>query len=140
MKTKREKVASPPSIDGGELIKKLILEVVIKAAIAGAIAAFPFLGLPFISPIVGAIFGYVGNLIADQLIKIAGDLKIDIQVEGENFEYKNAEKGIKDALAVPQSDPEREKKLEAAKQEYKKRLSQLIKTSPVTVSFSLHQR
>lgn len=107
-----------------DTLKKLILDTVIKAVIAKAVAAVPFLGWPLINPVLGLIVGKIFELAYDELytglqfIIIDNDAKLRAQLYHETAEELRRvidEKGM---------DNEEARKLS---EEFDRRLRDLIK-------------
>lgn len=103
-------------------IKRLIYETVLKAVIARAIAAAPFLAWPVVNPVFVYILTKIADAIYDELkVHVTFDL-IDIRTEQEQKEYD--EKVL--VLKVAQ-ESQNEEAIRQAEAEFKEKLATLIR-------------
>lgn len=121
-----------------KVIKTLIFDVAVKAAVASAISALPILGLPVIRPIFTFIVEKTASLIYKELSRFVVFSIIDIQNETDLKNYQEAVKSLEAVLEIPadhydhgeEGVNKKEIEIEKAKQEYKKRLADLIRFKP----------
>lgn len=117
------------------VVKRLIYEVVVKAVIAKAVAALPFLGYPVIGPIFAFFVTKFADLVYEELARVVTFAVIDFQVERERAAFEEAAGKLKDTLATPPEHydggpEEKEKKINEQKEEFKRRLADLIRLRP----------
>lgn len=105
------------------IVKSIVIDVVMKAVLARIVMAIPFLGMPIIGPIFGFLLGKVFTLVAEELTKMVENKVIDIKVGGQKDKYDEAVNNLKVVVESPDKTPEQ---IEAAKNEFKKRLQDLI--------------
>ena len=114
-----------------DLVRKAIMDAILKVVMGRIIAALPFLSIPIIGPILAPIIGYfVGkilNLVADELILMINMKVIEIRVSGEVKDYEKTVDELKVELAKPVPD---EEALRAAKEKLKKSLHDLVNFGP----------
>lgn len=106
-----------------EIIKKLLVEVVMKAVMARIVAAVPFLGFPIIGPIFSLIMGKVFNMVGDELVLMIKLKQIELKVGKENDEYKEAVNNLKIEVEKPEQD---QQKINEAKEKAREALKKLI--------------
>lgn len=105
------------------IIDQVFREVILKIVIDKIVAKIPFLAFPIINPIFGWIVGWIGGQILDEM-QNAIELKlIDMKVDGQKDDYNEAVEKLKVIVDKPDKTPE---ELEAAKNELKKRLHDLV--------------
>lgn len=121
-----------------KIIKHLIFDVAVKAAVASAISAAPLLGVPVIRPIFTFIVERVANLVYTELSRFVVFSIIDLKNETDLKNYQDAVKQLETILETPPEHYDhgedgihkKEIEIEKAKEEYKKRLASLIRFNP----------
>lgn len=108
-------------------IRDLIFNVVLAAAIQGISAAIPFLKLPVISTVFSFIVTKVAEAIYVELSRYVVFSLIDMRVGEERDKYKAAVVELKETTSKPGATPE---EINAAKQEFERRLRALISLKP----------
>lgn len=108
-------------------IKKLIIDVILKAVMAKLVTAIPFLGMPFLGPLVGFFVGKLLNMVGDELALMVEFKVIDIKVGKEVKGYEEAVLELKTELDKPIKD---EVKINEAKDRFKEKLRDLIDMRP----------
>lgn len=117
------------------IIKTLIFEVAVKAAVASAISALPILGVTPLRQIFTFIVEKVATLVYKELSRFVVFSIIDIKNERDLKEYQEAVNNLETILKTPAAHydhgPEgvnkKEIEIEKAKQEYKARLAALVR-------------
>lgn len=117
------------------IIRVLIFEVAVKAAIASAISALPILGLPIIRQLFTLIVEKMAMLVFKELSRFVVFSIIDLKNESDLREYENALGQLKTVLNTPaehydhgeEGENAKQLELQKAKDEYKKRLASLIR-------------
>jgi hypothetical protein len=120
------------------IIKYLIFDVAVKAAVASAISAAPLLGIPIIRPIFTFIVEKTANLIYKELSRFVVFSIIDLKNETDLKNYQEAVRQLETILDTPaeyfdhgiEGVNKKELEIEKAKEEYKKRLASLIRFNP----------
>jgi hypothetical protein len=108
----------------GDIIKGLILDVALKAAISRAVAAIPFLALPIINPIFAYLMGVAAKYLYTEMERVVAFKIIDHKTEAEQKEYDAAAERLKNELQKPEQD---RLAIDAAKEEMRKKLALLIR-------------
>lgn len=106
------------------LIKSIIFELVLKAAISRAIAYLPFLAFPVINPIFVYLIEKIGTMIYVELERSVAFQIIDYRTEAYRQAYDEAVEGLKNELDTPIPDSGR---VEAAKEVMRDRLRDLVR-------------
>jgi len=108
---------------GKAAARKLVFDFLVKKAIARAVLAVPFLGLPFIGPFFAWVFTKGAELLYTEL-ELGFDLYIiDARVQHNREAYDQAVKDLGTVLKNGASDEEKQ----LAKEEFKARLGSLIR-------------
>lgn len=110
-----------------EIVKKILIDVVMKVVLARIVAAIPFLGAPIIGPIVAALLGKLFNVIGDELVLMIKLKQIEIKVGKEDAAYTESKNKLEEVLNNPQKS---EAEIEAAKEQLKKDFQRLINFNP----------
>lgn len=114
-----------------ETIRKLLFEVALKAVIARAIAAAPFLGFAIINPVFVFLAEKLMTAVYEELSTVVNFAIVDIKVEGERRAYDEAVQRLRDILTVPpihwDTEEARNAAIEKAKAEFRARLRDLIR-------------
>jgi len=119
-------------------IKALFFEEVCNAAIAKAVAALPFLGIPGVYSIFSFVVTKVGGLIYEELsLRITFQL-IDSHVGAEKDEFDNAKAELERVLTLeqhiqdpsPENSAEIQRQIDEAKAKFKEKLASLIRIKP----------
>ena len=105
--------------------RKLLYEVVLKSVMSKIVTAIPFFGLPFIYPILNFVFFKVADKIFNELADMGMLFKIDFKTEAQADAYIKATNELKEVLKLPDNG-ENNAEIERRKEEYKKRLRDLI--------------
>lgn len=105
-----------------EIIKGLLKEFLVKAAIKKLVAAVPMFGLPVLNPLTIYLVGKLFEHIYEEVAMIMAITKIEIDVERERREYEKAKEDLRRTLE--NNDEEARKK---AEEEFDRRLGDLIK-------------
>lgn len=121
-----------------KVVKTLIFDVAVKAAVASAIAAVPLLGAPVIRQIFTFIVEKTATLIYKELSRFVVFSIIDFKNEADLKNYQEASKTLGIAMETPaehydhgaEGVNKRELEIEKAKEEYKKKLASLIRFNP----------
>lgn len=118
-------------MEAKDIIKKLIFDVAVKAAIKQLVTssfASPLFSIPVLGPICAYLAGWAIEWVADILyVEIARFVTftiIDFKTEQERMLYENAVGNLKQVLADPEEKPEEK---ERAKELFKARLRDLIR-------------
>lgn len=106
-----------------EIIKKILIEVVMKTILSRIVSAVPFLGYPIIGPIFSMLFGKLFNMIGDELVLMVKLKQIEIRVGKEDASYTESKKKLEEVLNKPEKS---EAEIEAAKEELKKNFQRLV--------------
>lgn len=101
-----------------EIIKSLVWDVVLRAAIESLLVAVPFLNLPVVRQLVTYFLTKFGDFVYSQLDRYVAFTVIDLQTEHQRQEYEAAVKRL--AASTPEQ-------LDLAKEQFKKTLHELIK-------------
>jgi len=104
-----------------EIVKKLVYEVIVKAAITRLVAAIPFLNLPIVNPLTVYFLGRFAEHLYDVISLYITFQVIDFQTAHQKIEYERA---VSELLKAQQSQNKEEQ--DRAKAEFKKRLGDLI--------------
>lgn len=107
-----------------ELIKKLIFEVIVKAAIDRAVAALPLLGLPVLNPLFTWAVMKIATLIYTELARHVSFALIDLKTKQEREAYEEAVIELKRVQLEVAPEPG---ELDRAKQKFKDTLRDLIR-------------
>lgn len=106
---------------------RLGVGLAVKAVIASAVTALPFLGIPGVN----YLFSWGVNWVADKLLPYLEiffvDRIIEIQVEAEKKAYEKVREELKAVLASHLSTPEQ---IQNASDDFDTRLSNLIRIRP----------
>lgn len=121
-----------------KIIKHLIFDVAVKAAVASAISAAPLLGVPVIRPIFTFMVEQIANLVYKELSRFVVFSIIDLRNEADLKNYQEAVEQLEKILETPADHfdhgedgiHKKELEIEKAKEEYKKRLASLIRFNP----------
>jgi len=121
-----------------KIIYALIMGVAVKAGIAYVISVLPILGVPPLKQIFTYLFEKIALVLYEQLSRFVVFSIIDFENEADLKAYQNAVDSLKLVLNTPAENydhgPEgvnqREIDIEKAKEEYKKRLKDLIRFKP----------
>lgn len=105
-----------------EILKSLIREFLVKRAITKLVAALPFLGLPVLNPLTAYLVGKLFEVIYDEVAMIVALTKIEIDVSHDRDAYVKATEELKKQL-----ESQDEESIRIAKEEFKRRLGDLIK-------------
>lgn len=105
-----------------EVIKDLVRDVLVKAAIKKLIAVAPLFGLPVLNPLTVYLVGKLFEVIYDEVAMIIALTKIDIDVQHEKEAYEKAAEELKKKL-----ETQDEESIQKAKEEFKRRLGDLIR-------------
>lgn len=106
-------------------IKKLIMEVVVNNAIKAAKAAVPFLNWPVLNQLFTSLVQWTASLIYDEMAQNYALIAIDLKTESQKQEYKEAVSKLETIISKPKEEQNAEE-VEKARQEFKKRLQELI--------------
>lgn len=109
------------------LIKGIIFDVVLKAAISRAIAYLPFLAWPIVNPLFTFFMSKLGSLIFTELKRNVSFAIIDYRTEKERAAYEAAAERLKNEFRQPEIDPA---SIEKAKQAMRDSLAELIRFRP----------
>jgi len=120
------------------IIKTIIFEVAVKAAVASAITALPILGVIPLRQIFTFIVEKIANIVYKELSRFVVFSIIDFENEKDLKEYQEAVINLKKILEIPadhydhgeEGINKKEIEIEKAKQEYKKRLASVIRFKP----------
>lgn len=110
-----------------EIVKKLIFDVILKAAVKKIIAAFPVFGFPVINPIFLYFLNKLANHIYSELAEKVGFYLIDLKTEEEKQEY---EKAVVVLQKIHNTGTATKEEVERAKENFRKTLGDLIRLSP----------
>jgi hypothetical protein len=118
-----------------EVTRKLIFDLAVKSAIASAIAQFPFLGIVGIRQIFSFIIEKTASLVYEQLSRFVVFSIIDLKNQSDLKAYQEATISLKMAIETPSEHYDhgehgiikKEAEIEQAKDEFKKRLANLIR-------------
>jgi hypothetical protein len=109
-----------------EIVKEVIYDSVVKAAIKRVIAALPFLATPVIGPVLAYILSSLITRLADLLYKelslFVTFSVIDFQTEQQKRKYEAAVEALKAATQT-----KNQKEIERAKKEFQDRLRDVIR-------------
>lgn len=105
-----------------DIIKSLVWDVVLGAAIDALFVAVPFLNLPVLRQLIRYMLTTFGDYVYKQLDRYVAFTVIDFQTEHQRAEYEKAVAAL--STANSGGTPE---ELERAKEEFKKSLSALIR-------------
>lgn len=105
-------------------VKALVFDVALKAIIAQIITKAPFLAWPVINPVFIYAITKVVELAYDEMIRVAGFIVIDFKTEMQRDAYEDARDELREELKKPERD---EAAIAKAKEEFKKRLADLIR-------------
>jgi len=111
-----------------DVVKKLVFDVILKAAISKIIAAVPFLAWPVINPLFVYIVTKVATRLYEEMETHVQFTLIDLKTKAELEAYNKAVAELKAAHAAPIID---QKEIENAKQKFKATLGNLIRINPV---------
>lgn len=125
----RSSESNPPKAEdiASSLIKSLIFEVVLTAAISKAITYLPFLAWPVVNPIFVYLVEKIGTMIYVELERAVAFEIIDYRTEAEKEAYDQAAERLKNELEHPIPDPDR---IETAKEVMRDKLRDLIRLRP----------
>lgn len=104
-----------------KVVKNLVLEVAVKAAIKRLFIAIPWLGIPVVSQIVSYFAMKLAEFLYDEMALAISFAIIDIKVDLQADAYKAASQELKNAV-----DSQDEVKINEAKQKFKNSLRDLI--------------
>jgi ABC-type branched-subunit amino acid transport system permease subunit len=121
------------------IIKHLIFDVAVKAAVASAITAAPLLGVPVIRTIFTFMVEKIATLVYKELSRFVVFSIIDLKNEADLKSYQEAVSNLEIILETPPAHFDygidgvlkKEAEIEKAKEEYKKRLASLIRFNPM---------
>jgi len=128
-----------PAVDAASaILKKLIFEVVLKEVMKRLITQYAFLSLPVVGPIFAFMMGKLATLFYEEMARLAVFAILDVQVNAEKKALEVATSALKKLLeATPilgVSEEQKNAALEKAKEEFKKKLADLVRL-PVQLPF-----
>lgn len=104
-----------------KVVKDLVLEIAVKAALKRLFIAVPWLGIPVVSQIVSYIAMKLAEFLYDELAMAISFAVIDFKTEKQAEAHKEASQELKSAL-----ESQDEVKINEAKQKFKDSLRDLI--------------
>lgn len=110
-----------------KVIRSLIFDVVLGAALKSISAAIPFLNLPVINQIFVFIVTKVAGVLYDEMSRYVKFTLIDIRTNAEKEAYEKAVAELKVVHDAPQKTPE---EIARAKEKFKSTLRDLIRIKP----------
>jgi hypothetical protein len=121
-----------------KIIQTLIMGVALNAGIAYVISVLPILGVPPLKQIFTFIFEKLATVLYTELSRFVAFSIIDFENERDLETYQSAVNSLRIVLNTPAENydhgpdgvNQREIEIEKAKQEYKKRLADLIRFKP----------
>lgn len=128
----------PTKENADKIIQTLIMGVALKAGIVYVISVLPILGVPPLKQIFTFIFEKLALVLYAQLSRFVVFSIIDIENQADLETYQSAVNSLRIVLETPAENydhgpdgvNQRELEIEKAKQEYKKRLADLIRFKP----------
>lgn len=108
-----------------ELIKRALFELFMKTVVVQAITVFPFLSWPFFNPLFLYLVRKVSDKVYDQAKKEGIEIYIQLKTEKEKRQYAEAVNILRNAAGKS------EEEINAAREEFDRRLRDLIRLRPV---------
>lgn len=105
------------------IVKSILFEEIIKAVMSKIITVIPVLGWPVINQIFSRVLYKVADMFYTELKTHSAFLQIDFEVETQRVEYDQATDDLRNVLSLPDVN---EEEIQRAKDEYKKKLRDLI--------------
>src|SRR5689334_18806066 len=106
-----------------KVVKSLVFDVVLQAALQAMSAAVPFLRLPIINTLFNFIVTKVANALYEELVKYVTFTLIDLRVGAQRAAYERAVEELRVVHDAPQPNSE---DVERAKEKFKSTLRDLI--------------
>ena len=122
------------SSDPTQVIHHLVIDVALQAALQAVTAAIPFLGFPVIKTVFFFIATQFSELLYKEIAKIITFEIISLETEAQQKAYEEAAARLKTILTQPstQTPEEQNAEIEQAKEEFKKKLANLIHLHPMS--------
>jgi hypothetical protein len=111
----------PTAID---IIKQIAIEQATKRAMSKIVALVPFFGLPVVNPVLGYFLAKYATILFEEGALLAQLGYIEVSVNADVRAVNNATDDLKKVLSNPFQNQE---EIQKAKDEYKKRLADLIR-------------